>query len=188
MSSQYNYKYEWFNVSEIKHRILDFINIESKNTILEIGCFEGLSSVFFADNLLNHPESKLVCVDPFLQIENNDHKDYLDNVEERFDYNISICKNPSKVIIRKETSDVFFETNTQKFNFIYIDGCHEPEFIKRDMLNAFNVLESGGIMWMDDYRGGNNDVIKNTMDTVLSTISSEAITFHTGYQIAIRKL
>ena len=34
MSSQYNYKYEWFNVSEIKRRILDFINIESKNTIL----------------------------------------------------------------------------------------------------------------------------------------------------------
>ena len=82
----------------------------------------------------------------------------------------------------------FFETNTQKFNFIYIDGCHEPEFIKRDMINAFNVLESGGIMWMDDYRGGNNDTIKNTMDSVLNTISSEAIKFHTGYQIAIRKL
>jgi len=50
--------------------------------MLEIGCFEGLSSVFFADNFLNNPDSRLTSVDPFLNIDNNDHKNFLQNNEE----------------------------------------------------------------------------------------------------------
>lgn len=186
--TDYKYTHGWFNQSEIKQRILQFVGIESKNTILEIGCFEGLSSVYFADNLLNHPESSLICVDPFLLIDNNDHKKLLNNVEDRFDYNISICKNSSKIIAKKITSDIFFETNDVKFNFIYIDGSHEPDYIKRDMMNAFNVLENGGIMWLDDYCGGETMDIKNTMDNVLSKLDGKFKIIHKGYQLAIKKL
>jgi predicted O-methyltransferase YrrM len=186
--TEYKYSQQWFNFSEIKGRILSFINISNKNNILEIGSFEGQSSVFFAEHLLNHPESLLTCVDPFLLIDNNDHKDFLNNVEDNFDYNISICKNSSKVIVKKTTSDKFFETNNQKFNFIYIDGCHECDFIQRDMNNAFNVLESGGIMWMDDYGGGKNGMIKKTMDDVILKLGSSIKIIHSGYQIAIQKL
>ena len=82
------YKYtsgcDWFHRSEIKILFenpdlksgLDKL-VDSQNNILEIGCFEGLSSVFFADNLINHQNSTLICVDPFLAIENNDHKNLL---------------------------------------------------------------------------------------------------------------
>ena len=67
-----NYKYsqKWFFGSEIIHKLLDFVDSSKINKILEIGCFEGISSVFFADNLLNNIESKLICVDPFLTINN----------------------------------------------------------------------------------------------------------------------
>lgn len=186
--SQYKYKQNWFNDSEIKQRITQFVNPLDKNTILEIGCFEGLSSVYFADNLLNHSESTLTCIDPFLKIENNDHSYLLENVEDTFDYNISICKNSSKIIVKKITSDDFFKNNTNMFNFIYIDGCHDPEFIKRDMENAFNVLKSGGIMWMDDYCGGDGISIKNTINNVLTKLSDKYKLIHKGYQIAIKKL
>ena len=57
-----------------------------------------------------------------------------------FDFNISICKNSDRIIINKITPDNFFENNNQTYNFIYIDGCHEPDFIKRDMENSFNIL------------------------------------------------
>jgi len=185
---EYKYTYGWFNDSEIKQRITSFVDTSSKNTILEIGSFEGLSSVFFADNLLNHPDSTLICVDPFLKIENNDHAKFLDNVEERFDYNISTCNNSSKITVNKVISDDFFKTNTKTFNFIYIDGCHEPEIIKRDMENAFKVLEVGGIMWMDDYLGGNDKSIMNTMNDVLTGLIGQYKLIHKGYQIAIQKM
>jgi len=186
-----NYKYSqnWFLVSEIKNRLLRFLDKSTQNKILEIGCFEGLSSVFFADNFLDNSNSTLTCVDPFLNIDNNDHKQFLQNNEEmNFDYNISNCKNIHKLTIHKITSDIFFENNSQTYNFIYIDGCHEPDFIKRDMENSFNILEKNGIMWMDDYGGGGDGIqIKNAMDTFLQKYNGQYELIHQGYQLAIKK-
>ena len=62
--------------------LFQFLDKSTENKILEIGCFEGLSSVFFADNFIDNPNSSLTCVDPFLIINNNDHKIYLQNNEE----------------------------------------------------------------------------------------------------------
>lgn len=187
-----NYKYSqsWFLISEIKKLLLGFIDGARENRILEIGCFEGLSSVFFADNLLDHPKSRLTCVDPFLNDTNNDHKDYLANnhAENNFDHNIKACKNSDKILIKKITSDLFFTNNTDTYNFIYIDGCHTPDFIYRDMTNSFNALEQHGIMWMDDYGGGQNGNIKNTMNEFLKEHQDKHIVIHSGYQLAIKKV
>ena len=186
---QYRYSQNWFIYSEIKRILLNFMDTRKENHILEIGCFEGLSSVFFADNLLDNSGATLTCVDPFMSIENNDHARFLQNKEEdAFDYNISVCKNSNKITVYKITSDSFFETNNKKFNFIYIDGCHETDFIKRDMENAFQVLEPNGIMWMDDYSGGDGIQIKNTMNEFLEKYKGRYIIIHIGYQLAIRKI
>ena len=186
-----NYKYTqtWFIYSEIYNKLLNFCDNSKENNILEIGCFEGLSSVFFADNLLDNENSTLTCIDPFLTINNNDHIGILLNDEEKnFDYNISVCKNSDKIIIHKITSDNFFENNNKKYNMIYIDGCHEIDFIKRDMENSFKVLEKNGIMWMDDYRGGDGIQIKNCMDLFLEEYKGKYDLIHMGYQLAIKKI
>ena len=187
-TKQYRYSQNWFFGSEIKSNILNYLDVSKKNTILEIGCFEGLSSVFFADNLLDHEDSTLTCVDPFLTTY-NDHKVWLSNNEEsNFDYNLTICSNTSKIQIHKTTSDKFFENNKKTFNFIYVDGCHECDFITRDMENSFNFLDKNGIMWMDDYGGGGGVVpIKQTMDSFLEKYNGSYDLIHTGYQLAIRK-
>ena len=183
----YKYSQNWFLKSEIKNLLLNFINPTSKNIILEIGCFEGLSSVFFADNILFHPNSSLICVDPFLNDINNDHKDFLKNNEElSFDYNIKNCKNTNKIIINKITSDEFFETNNKMFNFIYIDGSHNTEYIKRDMENSFKFLTYKGIMWMDDYCINYNVAL--TMDAFLKKYYGKYEIIHSQYQLAIKKL
>ena len=186
-----NYKYSqtWFKGSEIENTKNHFLDKSKENKILEIGCFEGLSSVFFADNFLDNTYSSLTCVDPFLTIDNNDHGQFLQNDEElNFDYNISNCKNQDKITIHKITSDSFFEKNEQTFNFVYIDGCHEPDFIKRDMANSFKFLEKDGIMWMDDYNGGDGIQIKNAMNAFLKKYTGHYRLIHEGYQLAIKKL
>ena len=185
-----NYKItqKWFLGSEIKNSLYTFLDKSKENKILEIGCFEGLSSAFFADNFLDNPKSSLTCVDPFLNIHNNDHSQFLQNNEEmNFDFNISICENSDRITKHKITSDKFFENNNQTYNFIYIDGCHEPDFIKRDMENSFTILDNNGIMWMDDYRGGDGIQIKNTMDKFLENYNGKYELIHIGYQLALRK-
>lgn len=185
---QYKYSQRWFLDSEIQHKLSNFLDNKNENNILEIGCFEGLSSVFFADNFIDNPKSRLTCVDPFLTINDNDHRIFLMNNEEmNFDFNITTCKNVNKITIHKITSDMFFKNNNETYTFIYIDGCHETDFIKRDMENCFNSLETNGIMWMDDYGGGEGYQIKNVMDDFLDKYNGQYELIHKGYQLAIRK-
>ena len=188
--SEYKYSQIWFMGSEIKRKLPDMLDKTAVNRILEIGCFEGLSSVFFADNFITNVESRLTCVDPFLTVSNNDHSQFLQNSEEaNFDHNVSVCKNADKITVHKMTSDAFFSReSTATYNMIYIDGCHEPDFIERDMENSFARLEPGGIMWMDDYGGGDGVQIKNTMDAFLRKHEGEYEIIHEGYQLAIRRL
>lgn len=182
----YKHNYNWFVNSNINQKLGGYINNNDKINILEIGCFEGLSSVFFADNFIDNDSSTLTLVDPFSTIADNDHTKYnLLEAEKNFDYNLSICKNKNKIDIQKITSDKFFENNKKKFDFIYIDGSHECEQIKKDMDNAYKILNEKGIMWMDDYLGGDqgNTDIKDTMDSWIQSHNCEII--FQGYQIAI---
>jgi predicted O-methyltransferase YrrM len=195
MNNLNEYKYTkaraWFLGSEIRRYILNYLDNNTQNDILEIGCYEGLSSVFFSDNLLNHINSSMTCVDPFLLI-NNDHAQFLtSNEEKNFDFNINNCKNSDKITVLKITSDEFFKNNTEMYNFIYIDGCHEIDYINRDMENSFKSLKKNGIMWMDDYMGGGVEEkgqIKRTMDAFLNRHNGEFKLIHKGYQLAIKKL
>jgi predicted O-methyltransferase YrrM len=184
---KYKYSQTWFINSGIHREMKGVVDSSKEMNILEIGCFEGLSSVFFADNFLDNPASSLTCVDPFLTVANNDHLEWLlNNEEQNFDYNISNCKNSNKITIHKITSDDFFKTNNKTYHFIYIDGCHEPDFIKRDMDNSFHYLEKNGVMWMDDYLKGDGR-IKTEMDSWLETHKGQYDIIYISYQLAIKK-
>ena len=115
-TSMYKYSQFWFIDSEI------LPDVSKEYHILIVGCFEGLSSVYFADHYLDHPNSTLTCVDP---------------KHEYFDYNISICENKDKITI--VNSLIIDKT----FNFIYIDSV--PDIDK-----AFSLLEKDGIMLIEE--------------------------------------
>ena len=55
------------------------------------------------------------------------------------------------------------------------------------MENSFKILEDQGIMWMDDYGGGDGVQIKNTMNRFLEKYDGQYILIHLGYQLAIQK-
>jgi hypothetical protein len=114
--TMYKYSQFWFIDSEI------LPPVSEEYHILVIGCFEGLSSVYFADHYLEHPNSTLTCINP-----NHDY----------FDYNISICKNKDKITI--VDSLIFDKT----FNFIYVDSIPDIE-------NAFRLLKKDGIMLIEE--------------------------------------
>ena len=61
----------WFGYSELKNYILNNIDLTKQYNILEIGSFEGCSSCFISDIVINNTLSTLTCVDPFLNIDNN---------------------------------------------------------------------------------------------------------------------
>ena len=194
---KYDQTQHWFQISEIKANIERYVDVNKPYKILEIGCFEGLSSCFFSDTLLNHKDSELHCVDPFIHTDSSAAKqlgittqciDY--KTKQTFQQNISRSMWFTKIKFFNNTSHDFMRSNDKiMYDIIYIDGCHEPDFIKNDMENAFIWLESSGIMWMDDYGGGNApNLCKISMDYFLNKYKNQYQIIHKGYQLAIKKL
>ncbi len=185
-TQKYEHTHLWFLASEIKLLLPLFVDFSSKIQMLEIGSFEGLSSCCFSDNVLQHTESTLDCVDPFHLEDKN--TPVTTSTELFFKRNIARSKNAQKCRLHQVFSDEFFQTNEKMYDVIYIDGSHTPVCIRADMLNSFRFLHVGGIMWMDDYLGGDGIEIKNCIDLVLQKLADSIVVIHTGYQIAIRKI
>ena len=182
--SKYRFTEQWFHPNvALRTELYKYLDPNKELNILEIGNFEGLSSCFLSDNYLNHNDSMLHCVDPFFisgTVEGITSKCITEETEKMFLENIAKSKNYKKIIVNKKTSDDFFKNNNVLYDLIYVDGNHEKEYIKRDIINSFSHIKKGGIIWFDDY-GGHT---KNHFDSVLKDFKYE--TLYSRYQLGIR--
>lgn len=48
------------------------------------------------------------------------------------------------------TSDDFFDSNTAKFDVVFIDGLHTYEQVRRDVINSLNNIKNGGWILLHD--------------------------------------
>lgn len=182
----------YFKNSELYQNLVGnnpVINKMALNKILEIGAYEGVGTCYFCDHFLDHPESLMATVDPFI-VEDPGTAMHV-NVERNFLNNIARVKNLEKLIYVKDKSVNFFLRSQSKFNFIYVDGSHHPLDLRADMENAVKILEVGGVLWVDDY--GSNYTVdsirpKNVIDEFYSEKKNELSLIHSGYQIAFKKL
>lgn len=152
---------------------------EKPTSMLEIGSFEGRSTVWFCENILSHQKSRLTCIDPFW-----DHDYYhrflinTDHVSHKFD----IYKGHSSTILPQLIS------LKRQFDIIYIDGSHRPLDIMLDAILSKSLLVPNGIILFDDYDWQNGPSLevkpKPVIDAFVSFIKAEVL--HKGYQLAIR--
>jgi predicted O-methyltransferase YrrM len=91
----------------------------------------------------------------------------------------------------KMTSDEYFSEWEYSFNFIYIDGDHTAVQTALDGLNAFRLLEPGGVMAFDDYWWNDNPSEflrpKRGIDAVLTVCEGQYKVIDSGYQMWIQK-
>ena len=120
-------------------------------TMMEIGVFEGKSTLWFLENILTHYESGTIVVDTF---EGDSVFDRIginrENIRERFEKNIEPFKD--KVIIKQGRSrTIVHQMRGEMLDLVYIDGSHEACDVLYDALDSFRLLKKGGIMMFDDY-------------------------------------
>ena len=119
----------------------------SVKNVLEIGSYEGRSTVFFLNyfNLDN-----LTSVDTWKGSSEHENEilDKMGKIENNFDHNTSFHKNVKKI---KSTSDDFFMKNEFLYDLILIDGSHEGTQVSKDLNNAFKYLKKDGFILSDDY-------------------------------------
>lgn len=161
-------------------------------TCLEIGAFEGRGSLIIADMLCKHPESKLICVDPW-----ND--EYVVGFQKFQDLNglfkgqygrfvENTAGNPKIQPIRG-TSDDIVPTLPATIDFAYIDGDHSPEQVYKDGCMVFEKLVPGGRMVFDDYEWVHNGVrCRDGVDKFVNEYKDRIAVLFVAYQVAIQKL
>lgn len=165
-----------------KHHLRDFIDQPVR--AVEIGTFEGRSALWFLDNILTHPESRMWSIDPHY-------------VQER--YNIALrnlSEHPRSrqlTFLRGLSHRLAGSQPENSVDFAYIDGSHEAKDVLTDACVIFPKMKNGGVIIFDDYKwnppDGNRLVLPQVgIDCFLTAFAPWLEVMHSGYQVAVRKI
>lgn len=180
-----NFSEFWFlSQLPVWNQIFKFLDLEPKN-ILEIGSWEGLSTLFLAETF---PDAQLTCVDTWEGSEEN--AEVPAHLLRRFQSNLSEHSRRITPFVGR-SRDYFSYGSQPTFDLVFIDGSHESHEVALDAREAWEQLNSGGVMIFDDYFWNYyEDLSRNPMSAVNAFIrgfSDEVDVLHVGYQVFLRK-
>jgi predicted O-methyltransferase YrrM len=152
--TNYIFTVDWFsaNIHCWTHYLKEFKG-KPNLRFLEIGSYQGRSTVWLLENILTDDSSTITCIDTFEgsaeHHECNECKKDLVNLFDIFSHNISAFSN--KVNIIRDKSQVALKRITEEYDFIYVDGVHKASAVIEDAILSFHLLKNGGMMIFDDY-------------------------------------
>jgi len=200
-----NYKYteNWFSSEDLEQFLP--LNTQEELHILEIGSFEGKSTIWFLENLLQNPKSTITCIDPWTSYsqnsnsfnsynQNNTEWDFQSH-KDTFLYNIELSESKNKVIPYQGFSyDILPKLIIQnkQYDIIFIDGNHVAPFVLTDSVLSWYLLKNKGIMIFDDYlwdyQSGETLTPKLAVDSFISNFRDYCNIIWDGYRKAIKKI
>jgi len=197
---------DWFshNIHRITSALLGAGLYGKVQSALEVGCFEGRSTIWFIENVMmaqSNESCKMVCIDTFsgdvaLEMSGRTSSE----VEETFDNNIQLsglAKRPVQVCKRKGQSLeqlMLLNQESWMFDFIYIDGSHEAPTVLSDSVLAFPMLKCGGVLVWDDYKWDElvdlpeHQCPRVAIDAFMQVHKHELVVLDKGYQLIVQKI
>ena len=132
--------------------------------MVEIGSYIGESTVVFADAF-----KQVISVDPY--VDNYDPTDHackqapFEMVYKQFLFNTKSFHNITH--IRKTSDQAIKHLAIESVDFVYIDGNHQYDFVKKDIESYFKIIKPNGFLGGHDYPYKPvQDAIKDTISTV----------------------
>ncbi len=203
--SEYKFTQDWFHwAPEVWTQLIPLLpGTPGERNFLEIGSFEGRSTVWIVENMMVEGEH-IDCIDTWEGGEEHSNGE-MGGAEERFDHNIVAADTKySNRFVEKykglstyQLARIYGEGRFDPahiagfYDFIYIDGSHIAKDVLTDACMAWPLLKSGGIMVFDDYTWGNpRDILhrpKPAIDAFVNIFSEHLDIVHMGYQFVVRK-
>jgi len=140
--------------------------IKSGYVCMEIGVWVGS----FSNEILEKNPRILYLLDPWLFQEPNDvgtklysgivtknqidmDNIYLENIKK------FACNDKVK-FLKGKSDEILPKLNEEFFDWIYIDGNHEEDFVYRDLVNSLRIIKNGGYINGDDVLWKNDNGIQ----------------------------
>ena len=193
---EYEFTEDWFSESNPERVVRQFDEFLSEFKgkpcmFLEIGSFEGMSTIWMLENILTEEKSQIFCIDAWAE--------WTGDAFVRFVSNISKTGLKDKVhIVKGDSSEELRMFPNKYFDFIYVDGNHDEKAVIKDAIGSFRILKKGGIIAFDDYLLGirypnspgskaMNGSTKRAIDYFLDVFQDEIEVIHKDYQVWIKK-
>lgn len=154
----YRFSSDWFSHNIVGlNAIFEYLK---PKRILEIGSFEGRSTVFFAEKALAYQsEVEIVCVDTWEGSAEHEGVWNMGQVEQNFVHNIELATqhHPTATIHKKQGHshakmiELLSQGHEGYFDYVYVDGSHEAPDVLFDALLAHRLVRVGGVISFDDY-------------------------------------
>ena len=129
--------------------------VKGKNLIgVEIGVYRGEH----AESMLKHLDiKKLYLIDPYKEYgEVTTDNDYtyekINNAKSQAINRLKKFKEKTKWIFKKSENSI--KDIKEKLDFVYIDGAHDYENVKKDIENYWELIKIGGVIGGDDFFNG----------------------------------
>ena len=199
--TEYQFTQDWFHwAPEVWTQLIPLLperNPETGRAFLEVGSFEGRSTVWITENMMEEGDY-LTCIDTWEGGEEHGDED-MGTVEERFDNNVAMLEfnfpdrhvSKSKGASYYRLAEEVASNGTDDYDFIYIDGSHTAPDVLTDACMAWPLLKPAGLMVFDDYMWGNpRDALhrpKIAIDAFTTIFGETAEIIHVGYQLVVRK-
>jgi len=119
--------------------------------LLEIGAYVGESTSIFCQ----HFES-VTTIDPHLEF----NRKFANNLEIYHAFCFRMKPHTNYTLIRKTSDAAFEELADQQFDVVYIDGNHDYDYVKKDILNYQKLVKPNGFITGHDYNNGHVGVEK----------------------------
>lgn len=147
-----------------------------EQSVLVLGGYEGLSSVWLSNKLLAHDDSYMHVVSQFRNT--YEQKAGLwpkERLEQICRFNTYFSKYYYKISIVPIESDSDLlaravKDSEIKFDVIYVDGNHEYRDVLHDGLLSWNLLKSDGIMIFDD-----SDLVRDAVDAIVLATNAAVV-------------
>lgn len=161
--------------------------------VLEIGAWEGRSSIFFLSYL---PRAHIVCIDTFGGNVEHGRDDYfarlVPDIEARFDANLASfgarvgkIKGPSCKVLPE------LALAGRRFDIAYVDGSHFAADVYSDAVLTWSLMAPGGLVIFDDYEwelmDHPDERPKLGVDAFLKAFEGQYRELHRAYQLVIAK-
>lgn len=182
---------DWFshNIPTLEIVMNRYKGHEKPLVFVEIGSYEGRSTLWLLENVLTGQNDKILCIDPFTG--SMEHENVPHNLIDIFHENTKQHK--EKIIAIQDTSqNAMAYIKSDWADCIYIDGSHKAKDVLDDAINAYRVAKQGGIIVFDDYMwdvySAPQFIPKTGIDAFLSVYGDNVKILHTGYQLIVEKL
>jgi predicted O-methyltransferase YrrM len=160
--------------------------------VLEIGSWEGRSTIFFLNYL---PHSRITCVDTFGGSQEHnlpELRPFLEGVEERFDQNLAeFSERVEKIKGTSHRALPELALMSRRYDLTYVDGSHRAADVFSDAALAWPMVKPGGMLIFDDYTWNMMpdpiDRPQLGIDAFLASHAGQYREVHRGLQIAIEK-